>query len=44
MHLGLEIDWFKSSALKLHYRLELLVVFGLERKCVEEVGPTVPSG
>lgn len=31
-HLGLEINWFKAPALKLYYRLELLIVFNLERK------------
>lgn len=46
-HLRLEINWFKSPALKLYYRLELLVVFGLKRNCVEKrggwEGPTAPG-
>lgn len=41
-YLGLEIHRFKSPTLKLYYRLELLVVFSLWRKCVEEAGPAGP--
>lgn len=41
-YLGLEVNWFKAPALKLHYRLELLIVFSLERKYVRrqvQLGP-----
>ena len=43
-YLGLEINWFKAPALKFYYCLELLIVFSLERKYVEKVDPTGPSG
>lgn len=43
-HLGLEINWFKASAFKFYDCLELLIVFSLGKKCVEEAGPTGPLG
>jgi len=42
--LGLEINWFKASAFKFYDCLELLIVFSLGKKCVEEAGPTGPLG
>ena len=42
-NLGLEVNWFKATTLKLYYCLELLIVFSLERKHIEEAGPMGPQ-